>query len=267
MIFHPDVLTIILPVQSTLPPLAVLALAFVIGACLGSFVQAAALRLNQDEDVIKQPSRCRSCGVALKWHDNLPVIGWLKTRGHCRQCGVSISPRYLWVEVFLGVMTTIMVASFPISIASALIIGIALITICVLTDFDAMLLHLPVMLVMGGVGVVLSFLPFWPLSPMAAILGMIAPLVLITVINLVYMVIRGETGFGSGDYWLLGAVGLWMGPIFSTALFFIAAILGAVIGIALISLKKGHGQTALPFGIFIGLVFICWPILNILVII
>ena len=147
-----------------------------------------------------------------------------------------------------------MVAYFPIFIASALILGIALMTICALTDLDQMLLHLPVMLIMGGVGFILSLLPFWPLSPMAALLGMIAPLLLITVINLIYMLIRGETGFGSGDYWLLGAVGLLMGPLFSTALFFIAAILGAVIGIALISLKKGHGQTALPFGIFFFLI-------------
>ena len=267
MIFTPQALTIILPVQANPPSVMVLILAFVIGACLGSFVQAAALRLNQEEDVIKQPSRCRTCQKVLKWHDNLPVLGWLKTLGRCRQCKAIISSRYLLVEVFLGVMAALMVAYFPIFIASALILGIALMTICALTDLDQMLLHLPVMLIMGGVGFILSLLPFWPLSPMAALLGMIAPLLLITVINLIYMLIRGEAGFGSGDYWLLGAVGLWMGPLFSTALFFIAAILGAVIGIALISLKKGHGQTALPFGIFISLVFICWPILNILVII
>ena len=267
MIFNPDALINILPVQTTPPHMAILVLAFTIGACLGSFVQAAALRLNEDEDVIKQPSRCRSCGKGLKWYDNLPLIGWLKTRGHCRQCGARIPPRYVMVEVFLGAMATIMVAYFPLTIAAGLIIGISLVTICALTDLDEMLLHLPIMAALGGVGLVLSLLPFWPLSPMAALLGMIAPLILISVINLIYMLIRGEAGFGSGDYWLLGAIGLWMGPIFSTALFFLASILGAVIGLALISLKKGHGQTALPFGIFISLVFICWPILNILVII
>lgn len=142
------------------------------------------------------------------------------------------------IEIFLGLMAAIMVAYFPISIASALIIGIAFMTICALTDFDAMLLHLPVMLMIGGIVFGLFFLPFWPLSPLAAILGIITPLVLITVINLIYMVVRGKTGFGRGDYWLLGAVCLWMGPLFSTALFFLAAILGADVGIAVISLKK-----------------------------
>ena len=35
----------------------------------------------------------------------------------------------------------------------------------------------------------------------------------------------------------------------------------------MIGLGRGSGNTALPFGVFISLVFIFWPILNILVII
>ena len=265
MIFHPEHLIIMLPLNPALPPVAVLILAVVIGACLGSFVQAAALRLNQDEDVIKQPSRCRGCGTTLKWHDNLPIIGWLKAKGRCRLCKTAIAKRYLIIEIFMGILAGLMVAAFPLPIAIGLILGLTFIMICALTDLDAMLLHLPVMVALGVIGFILSLLPFWPLTPLASLLGMIAPVVLISIINLIYMLIRGETGFGSGDYWLLGAVGLWLGPIFSILLFFIAAIIGAVVGIAMISVKKGHGQTALPFGIFISLVFICWPILNILV--
>ena len=53
---------IIPPATATSAP-ALIALAFVIGTALGSFVQAAALRLNRDEDIIFAPS---ACAVAMR---------------------------------------------------------------------------------------------------------------------------------------------------------------------------------------------------------
>ena len=241
-------------------------LAFLIGACLGSFVQAAALRLNRDEDIIRQPSRCRSCGQKLSWLQNMPILGWLSSFGKCRHCGASFSIAYMFVEILMGLLIAVIFTFYPINIAIALTLAMILITICALTDLDRMLLHLPVMIALGVIGFLLSFMPIWPLSPLSSLLGMIAVVILISLINTIYMVWRGEAGFGSGDYWLLGAVGLWLGPVLAIILFFLSAFLGALIGIILMMRKKGTGQTALPFGVFISLVFICWPILNILVI-
>ena len=265
MIFSAQETLVTLPISNSDPNWAFIAVAFIIGSCLGSFVQAAALRLNQSEDVIKQPSRCRSCGQILRWHDNLPILGWVLGKGCCRQCGAKISARYVLIEILIGILSAIMVAYYPLPIAISLILGLSIMMISILTDLDAMLLHLPAMIILALLGAVLSLLPFWPVSPITAFMGLMAPVLLISVINLVYMLIRGEAGFGSGDYWLLGAVGLWMGPILSTVLFFASTLIGALIGVALITIKKGDGQTALPFGVFIGIVFICWPILNILV--
>ncbi len=261
--------TFILPLDlpifamSSLPLFLLTAL---IGACLGSFAQAAALRLNRDEDIIRQPSRCRACEAPLNWLQNMPIIGWLATMGSCRKCGASFAVTYMLVELAMALLIGLIFIAYPLAIAIALTIGMTLMVICALTDLDQMLLHLPVMAVLGGVGFILTFLPFWPLSPMAALLGMVATVILIAVINAIYTLLRGEAGFGSGDYWLMGAVGLWLGPVLAVILFFLAAAIGAVVGILLMLAKKGDGQTALPFGVFISLVFICWPILNILVI-
>ena len=249
------------------PNLLLLLLAFLIGTAFGSFVQAAALRLNRSEDIVFTPSACRSCQTALSWKQNLPLLGWLLTWGHCARCGERFSPRYLFVEFFTGVVAATLVWLYPPSIAGAFFLAISLMLICALTDLEAMLLHLPVMIALGVGGVIASLTPFWPVSPIGSVLGIITPVALLALINSVYRLFRGEDGFGSGDYWLMAAVGAWLGPVSAVILFFLSALIGAVVGIAMIGLGKGSGSTALPFGVFISLVFICWPILNILVIV
>ena len=60
--------------------------AFAVGACLGSFANACAMRLVRDEDFIFAKSRCRGCDRPLSWWQNLPLIGWLTARGRCATC-------------------------------------------------------------------------------------------------------------------------------------------------------------------------------------
>jgi prepilin signal peptidase PulO-like enzyme (type II secretory pathway) len=256
---------VLLPLTPDALQAPLIAVGFIIGACLGSFAQAAALRFNRGENIILSPSRCRSCGHRLGIIDNLPLIGWLKTLGFCRQCGVRFSVTYLLVEVAMGGLTAVFFYWFDVPLAFGLTAAMTLMMICMVTDTDKMLLHLPVMAVLGGLGFIISFFPFWPSSPLVALLGMVAGLSLLTVINGIYMLVRRTSGFGSGDFWLLGAIGLWLGPVLSVTVFFFAALLGALVGIGMIVSGKGSGQTALPFGFFLGLVFICWPIFNILV--
>ena len=44
---------------------------------------------------LSQPrSRCPHCGHQLRWHENLPVIGWLRLGGKCADCKAPISMRY-----------------------------------------------------------------------------------------------------------------------------------------------------------------------------
>jgi leader peptidase (prepilin peptidase)/N-methyltransferase len=69
-----------------------------LGANLGSFLNVVVHRLPRGESVVTGGSRCPSCGAAIRWHDNVPVLGWLWLGGRCRDCGEPISPRYPLVE-------------------------------------------------------------------------------------------------------------------------------------------------------------------------
>ena len=81
---------------------------FVLGAAVGSFLNVVIYRLPRGESLNHPPSRCPRCGTPIRWHDNVPIVGWLWLRGRCRACGAPISPRYPLVELlvaltFLGI--------------------------------------------------------------------------------------------------------------------------------------------------------------------
>ncbi|MCK4625322.1 MAG: prepilin peptidase [Phycisphaerae bacterium] len=79
---------------------------FILGACVGSFLNVVIYRLPRGESIVFPASHCPSCGKAIKWHDNLPIISWLMLRGQCRWCSQSISPRYLMIELLTAVLVT-----------------------------------------------------------------------------------------------------------------------------------------------------------------
>jgi leader peptidase (prepilin peptidase) / N-methyltransferase len=71
---------------------------FVFWSLIGSFLNVVIYRLPLGESVVHGGSRCPRCQSAIKWHDNLPVIGWLNLRGRCRSCELPIAARYPIVE-------------------------------------------------------------------------------------------------------------------------------------------------------------------------
>lgn len=71
---------------------------FVVGACVGSFLNVVIYRLPRGASIVFPPSHCPSCGHAISWYDNIPIVSWLLLRARCRWCGEAISPRYILVE-------------------------------------------------------------------------------------------------------------------------------------------------------------------------
>lgn len=55
-------------------------------------------------EVLGGRSRCSSCGVPVRPVDNIPVLGWLKLRGRCRDCGAAIPVFHLGVELLIPVL-------------------------------------------------------------------------------------------------------------------------------------------------------------------
>jgi leader peptidase (prepilin peptidase) / N-methyltransferase len=83
---------------------------FLFGLLLGSFLNVCISRLPGHESVVRPGSHCRSCGHAVRWFDNVPVLSWVVLRGRCRDCGTGISWRYPAVELGVGIWFAIVAA-------------------------------------------------------------------------------------------------------------------------------------------------------------
>ncbi len=77
---------------------------FAMGACVGSFLNVVIWRLPRGESIVFPGSHCPSCGRAIAWYDNIPLVSWIALRARCRHCKAPISPRYLLVEAVTAVM-------------------------------------------------------------------------------------------------------------------------------------------------------------------
>lgn len=76
----------------------------VLGAVIGSFLNVVVYRMPLGMSVSFPGSRCPVCKHAIRWYDNVPVLGWLWLGGRCRDCRTAISPRYPLVELAVGLM-------------------------------------------------------------------------------------------------------------------------------------------------------------------
>ena len=236
---------------------------FLVGCCLGSFANACAMRLVRDEDFMPSASRCRGCDKRLRWHDNLPLVGYLKLRGRCGHCGAQFSVRYLIVELLGGLLVLGYAAMLPPAMALGFSIGLVFVAVSCLTDLESLTLHPALLTVFGLTGLSLALLAefnlfVWHLGSAQSLAGIIFAAAAPMLINALYRAVRGQNGFGEGDFWLLGAMGAWLGPLMGFGVFLAASWLGAAYGMVMLARRRASAMTRLPFGLFAGIAFILW---------
>jgi len=75
-----------------------------VGSCIGSFLNVVVYRLPAGMSLSRPGSHCPGCGHAIRWHDNVPILGWLLLRGRCRDCRQPIAARYPLVELLVALL-------------------------------------------------------------------------------------------------------------------------------------------------------------------
>ncbi|MCI1273741.1 MAG: prepilin peptidase [Clostridiaceae bacterium] len=116
---------------------------FIIGLCIGSFLNVVILRSLSEESIVFPASKCPKCQTPLKWWHNIPVISYIFLRGKCAFCKEPISIQYPIIELFTAIVFTLCFFKFGLSfdtlfawIISALLIVIAMTDIKEKVVFD-----------------------------------------------------------------------------------------------------------------------------------
>ena len=81
-----------------------LILIFIIGLCIGSFLNVCIYRIASGESIVFPSSHCMKCGIEIKKRDLIPVISYVLLKGKCRNCGDKISIRYPLIELTNGIL-------------------------------------------------------------------------------------------------------------------------------------------------------------------
>jgi leader peptidase (prepilin peptidase)/N-methyltransferase len=218
------------------------------GLIVGSFLNVVAYRLPRRESLVHPGSHCPECNMPVKAYDNLPVIGWLLLRGHCRSCGEEISPRYPIIEALTGVLAVGVVVTKHSAVDIAL--GLVLVGILVpvaLIDLEHRVIPNKIMLPAAVAAVAIGLALDPSRVPEQLVAGAAAGGFLLA------FALAYPRGMGMGDVKLAAVMGLFLGRYVAVAIL-VAVVLATAVG-GLIMARVGVAQgrkTAVPFGPFLA---------------
>ncbi|BCR04677.1 type 4 prepilin-like proteins leader peptide-processing enzyme [Desulfuromonas versatilis] len=246
-----------------MPPIYYLALgfAFTLGACIGSFLNVCIYRIPAGESIVSPPSRCPNCGAGIRWYQNIPILSYLLLGGKCASCKVRISPRYPLVEALTGLLFVLVLYYFGISWATP-VYWLFVATLVVITFIDLDHQIIPDVISLPGIpiGFACSFAIPW-ISWSDSLLGILIGGGSLFLVAFVYELLTKKEGMGGGDIKLLAMLGAFLGWKAVLPIIFISSLLGSLVGVPVMLLKKADSKLAIPFGPFLAagaLIFLFW---------
>ena len=117
-------------------------------------------------------------------------------------------------------------------------------------DFDTQLLPDRYTLPLAALGLGLNSYALYT-SATASIWGYLLGFLCLWIVYYLFKVITGKEGMGYGDFKLLAALGAWMGPFMLPLIVLLSSVVGAIIGIILLKIRKENQPFA--FGPFIAI--------------
>jgi leader peptidase (prepilin peptidase) / N-methyltransferase len=228
-------------------------LAFIFGACIGSFLNVCIYRIPAALSIVHPGSSCPRCKTMIPFYDNLPILSYLMLAGKCRHCKAPITIRYPMVELLGGLFALACAIVFGPTL-HGLVAFTFIATLVVVTFIDLDHRIIPDTISLPGI-------PFFFLAAAAvptvtwhaSALGILAGGGTLFAVAWGYQTMTGREGMGGGDIKLLAMIGAmvgWKGVLFTL---FASSAIGTLVGI-LAMIQSGKGmRLAIPFGPFLAI--------------
>ena len=260
------------------PQALIAAFAGVIGLLVGSFLNVVIYRVPKMMErqwqaecaefsgttgvAVEQPafnllvprSRCSSCGHAITWYENIPLLSYAFLRGKCSACGAAYGIRYPLVELASGLLFGFCAWRWGATTTALALCGFsAALLALAMIDWDTTFLPDDITLPMLWAGLVVAALQWNPgVTLLTALWGAVAGYLSLWLIYWAFKLITGKEGMGYGDFKLFAALGAWFGWPALVPMILMASVIGAVIGI-LMKFTSGLREGGyVPFGPFLA---------------
>ena len=246
----------------------------ILGACMGSFVNALVWRVHeqsrltkksqlkqrQELSVVKGRSMCPDCRHELGVADLLPIISWVSLRGRCRYCKSPIGWQYPLVEAITAMLFICSYVYWPFELDSAGLTGfiawLGILTgFVALTVYDIRWMLLPnrILHPLYALGLVFAVSRIVGNSDVAADVVMLLVTMAVTggLFHLLFEMSQGRW-IGGGDVRLGYLIGLLLlRPELGLLMLFTASLLGTLMAMPQLFRKKLTRFSHIPFGPFL----------------
>jgi leader peptidase (prepilin peptidase)/N-methyltransferase len=194
----------------------------------------------------------------VSWQ-NIPVLSYLALGGRCGSCKTPISGRYPLIEAATALLAALVAYKFGFGWETLMGVVLTLMLIPItMIDFDHQLIPDSIVLPLLWVGLGMSL--FHPvagsdvlfITPREAIIGAMAGYLTLWSFYWAFKLITGKEGMGYGDFKLLGALGAWLGYQYLFTIVMLSAVVGAILGIALVVFRGRDHKIPMPFGPFLA---------------
>jgi leader peptidase (prepilin peptidase) / N-methyltransferase len=229
--FHPEQLFQVMTQPETIAY-------FVMGACIGSFLNVVIYRFPNNLSVIRPPSSCPKCQSSIKPWQNIPVLSYLFLKGKCFNCKTDISWRYPLIELKTAFLFAVVAISHGFGLNA--LFALILVSLCVVTfwiDIDQLVMMdlITGLITIAGFSSIcfnngINVASMYLLSGLAGALGF-------WLINALTKVVTGLDGIGTGDMLFAIAMGCWLGPVGLVAALILSTLIGAATGGVMLLLK------------------------------
>ena len=257
-------------------PDAFIACALILGLLVGSFLNVLAWRLPkmleqdwqaQARELLDLPapaqspvynlllprSHCPKCQHSLRPWENIPLLSYLLLRGKCSHCKSAIGPRYPLTELACGLLSAFVAwhLGFGAQAGWMLVLTWGLLAICLI---DAEHQIVPDMLVFPllWLGLLLNSFEVFTTLPQA-VWGAALGYASLWSVFWIFKLITGKDGMGHGDFKLLAVLGAWGGVAILPLTIVLSSLLGAIVGLSLLGLRRAQTSTPIPFAPYLAI--------------
>lgn len=249
---------------------------FLIGLCIGSFLNVVILRAFSGESIVLPRSKCPACKTQLKWYHNIPILSYLILKGKCAFCKDTISIQYPIIELITGILFVAVFMKFGLDLnAIFILVFVSLFIVLAATDIKEKVIFDTHTYILVGAGLIYNFFNLGHLyigekiitlgnfsvgihnSFLAAIWGILLGIALMEIFARFGYLVAGTRAFGEGDSYIAAGLGAVFGWKYLITAILYAFILQIFLTIPVFTKKlymDNDYKTLGSFFVFLGLI-------------